>query len=147
MRLFARQTTAVVLLSGFAFLGMIDVGSAPERLSRVTPEQFVRAVTHGQLHVIDLALSQHLNVNARTGQDRPILVSTILQKDIRTAYRLIDAGACVDLADQGGLSPLMAAALIGDVDLVQRIVPLATDPAITDHSGLTALHYALAAGQ
>src|ERR1700756_2035016 len=108
MRLFTRQTTTVVLLSGFAFLGMIDVGSAPEQLSRVTPDQFIRAMTEHQSFVTDLYLKQHTNVNARTGQDRPILVSTILQKDSRTAHRLIDAGACVDLADENGLSPLMA---------------------------------------
>ena len=147
MRLFTRQTTTVVLLSGFAFLGMIDVGSAPEQLSRVTPDQFVRAVTEHQSFVTDLYLKQHTNVNARTGQDRPILVSTILQKDIRTAHRLIDAGACVDLADENGLSPLMASSLIGDLDLVQRILPLATNPAGTDRSGRAAVHYAISGGQ
>jgi ankyrin repeat protein len=147
MPLLTRQTPTVVLLSGFAFLGMIDVGSAPERLSRVTAEQFVRAVAQHQPQVIDLYLNQHSNVNARAGQGRPILVSTILQKDIRTAHRLIDAGACVDLADETGLSPLMAASLIGRLDLLQRIVPLATNPAATDRCGQTALHYAMAAGQ
>jgi len=147
MPLFTHQKTAVVLLSGFAFLGMTDVGSAPEQLTRVTPEQFVRAVTLRQSHSIDLFLKQHRDLNARTGQDRPILVSTILQKDGQTARRLLDAGACVDLADETGFSPLMAAALIGDVDLVQRIAPLATNPAAADRTGRTALHYAMAAGQ
>src|SRR3954468_13484609 len=147
MRLFKGQNTAIILFTGFGLVGMTDVGSAPERVSRVTAEEFVRGVAIHQSYVTELFLSQNPNLNARTGQDRPLLVSTILQKDVAMARRLIDAGACVDLRDETGLTPLMAAALIGDVGLVQQLLPLATNPAATDLQGRTALHYAMAAGQ
>jgi ankyrin repeat protein len=41
----------------------------------------------------------------------------------------------------------MAAALNGDVALVERLLPLATNPMATDRTGRTALHYAIAAGR
>ncbi|HEY4281783.1 MAG TPA: ankyrin repeat domain-containing protein [Chthoniobacterales bacterium] len=141
------QITAACLLGGFAFLGMTDVGSAPEKAGEISPNQFVRAVSGQQLHVADLYLTRGMNVNARAGQDRTLLLSAILQGDKPMTQRLITAGACVDLADENGFTPLMAAALNGDVETVQQLLPLATNPAATDHSGRTALHYAMAAGK
>ena len=41
----------------------------------------------------------------------------------------------------------MAAAMNGDVDLIQKLLPLATNPAATDRNGRTALDYAIAAGK
>ena len=147
MHLFRRETTAVILLSGLAFLGMSDVGTAPERVSQVTPDQFVRALGAPQPQLVDLFLKQRTDLNARVGQDRPILVSAILMGQSRVAQQLIAAGACVDLADENGVTPLMAAALSGDVELVQQLLPLATNPAAKDCKGQTALHYAISAAK
>ena len=147
MSLFRGKITAVFFLSGFAFLGMTGVGSAPERISQISARQFVRSLAGHQPHVADLYLTHGMNVNARAGQDRTILLSTILQGDKRTTQRLLAAGACVDLADENGFTPLMAAALNGDVETVRQLLPLATIPAATDHRGRTALHYAVAAGK
>src|SRR5205085_11525357 len=97
MHLFRRQNAAIAVLGGFAFLGMTGVGSAPEQTSRVSPDQFVRALATDQTQVTDLYLAQGTNVNARVGQDRPLLLSAILQRDTRIARRPIDAGACADL--------------------------------------------------
>lgn len=147
MHVFRPQNLVAVMASAFAFLGMTDVGSAPEEVTRVTPEQFVRAVVGRQSQVIDSFFTHSPAVNARIGQDRPILLSAILQGDKGVAKRLIAAGACVDLADENGLSPLMAASLIGDTELVQQLLPLATNPAATDRTGRNALHYAITAGK
>src|SRR3954465_3981787 len=141
------RNTALVLVSAFAFLGMTDVGSAPEKLTQVTPAQFLRALTEHQPHTIDFFLAHSPNLNARVGQDRPLLLSAILTGDQRIAERLIEAGASVDLADETGMTPLMAASLLGESDLFQRLLPLAPNPAATDRKGQTALHYAVAAGK
>ncbi|HJT82209.1 MAG TPA: ankyrin repeat domain-containing protein [Chthoniobacterales bacterium] len=135
------------MASAFAFLGMTGVGSAPEEITRVTAEQFVHAVTAHKSQILETFFTHSPNVNARAGQDRPILVSAILQGDKTVAKRLLEAGACVDLADESGLNALMAACLIGDTELVQQLVPLATNPAATDRKGRNALHYAIAAGK
>src|SRR5205085_6397110 len=109
--------------------------------------KFIRALSKHQVHIGDLYLTHGMNVNARAGQDRPLLVSTILDGDKQMTQRLIAAGACADLADQSGFTPLMAAALNGDVELVRQLLPLATNPSATDHRGRTALHYAMAAAK
>jgi ankyrin repeat protein len=147
MRVFKGRNIVIILLTGFSLFGMTRAESAPERVHEVTAAEFVQALVSGQPQLAYLYLNQHPNLNARTGQDRPLLVSTILQNDQALANRLIDAGACVDLRDEAGLTPLMAAALTGDMHLVQRILPLASNPAATDCQGRTALHYAMAAGQ
>ena len=147
MHLFRGQKLAAIVASAFAFLGMTGVGSAPEEITRVTADQFVHAVTARKTAVIETFFSHSPNVNTRAGQDRPILVSAILQGDKAVANRLIQAGACVDLADSNGLNALMAASLTGDSELVQQLLPLATNPVATDRKGRNALHYAIAAGK
>src|SRR5512146_920268 len=139
MRLFKGQNSAIILLGAFAFLGMTHEGSAPERITHVTAEQFVRALVSHQPQVIDLFLTQRTELNARTGQDRPVLVTAIMERKSRVAQLLIDGSACVDLTDQNGFPPLMAASLNGDIKLVQQLMALATNPAATDRSGRTAL--------
>jgi ankyrin repeat protein len=147
MHSFRVKSSALISLGGLLFLGVADNGSTPEARSSVSPKEFVRAVAAGRTAVVDFYLTNHLNPNGRAGQDRPLLVTAILQHDSKIVQRLLHAGACVDLADESGFSPLMAAALAGDVDLVQQILPLATNPAATDRAGRTALHYAVAGGK
>jgi ankyrin repeat protein len=146
MHWFSRTRTAVAGLVAFSLLGGTGIGLAPERLSRITPEQFLRAIAVRDGPAIDVFFQQPDNLNVRVGQDRTLLLSTILEHDTETARRLLAAGACVDLRDQNGLTPLMAAALTGQTELVPIILPAATNPAATDCQGRTALHYALAAG-
>ena len=147
MHLFRGQKLVAIVASAFAFLGMTGVGSAPEKITRVTADQFVHAATTHKTQVIDSFFSHSPNVNARAGQDRPILVSAILQGEKAVAKRLLEAGACVDLADANGLNALMAASLTGDIEMVEQLLPLATNPAATDRKGRNALHYAIAAGK
>jgi ankyrin repeat protein len=147
MHLFRVKSTALISLGGFVFLGVADIGSTPEARTSVSGKEFVLAATGGHTPVVDFYFDNHLNPNARAGQDRPLLVTAILNGDLKTVERLLAAGVCVDLADEARFSPLMAAAMVGDVDLVQRLLPLATNPGATDRIGRTALHYAVANGK
>ena len=147
MHLFRVKSTALISLGGFVFLGVADIGSTPEAPSSVSPTEFVRAAAAGRISVVDFYFANHLNPNARAGQERPLLVTAILNGDSKMVQRLLAAGACVDLADEGLFTPLMAAAMAGDVELVQQLLPLATNPAATDRAGRTALHYAVANGK
>src|SRR5438105_3979061 len=103
MHPYKARNTALVLVSAFAFLGMTDVRSVPEKVSQVTPAQFLRALAEHQSHLIDFFLSHSRDLNARVGQDRPLLLSVILSGNQRVAGQLITAGASVDLADESGM--------------------------------------------
>jgi ankyrin repeat protein len=148
MQRFGLQKAAVTVMAGAAIFGMAAQGAAVEAAPpSISAEQFVAAMAAHQRTLIDAYFHHHLNPNARARQDRPLLVAAILQQDRLTAGRLLEAGACVDLADERGLNPLMAAAMNGDVELVQKLLPLATNLAATDRNGWTALDYAITAGK
>ena len=115
--------------------------------SFISPDEFVRALADQRTSVIDLYLEEALNPNARAAQDRPLLLAAILQRDTNTARRLLDAGACPDLADETGLTPLMAAAMQGQIDLLRELVGRVTKIDGPDRSGKTALDYAISAHQ
>src|SRR5206468_12219328 len=60
--------------------------------------------------------------NGRDAQGRtPLLIATS-QQDWKTAHRLLDAGALVDLADKNGFTPLMAAAMYGNAETFQLLL-------------------------
>ena len=139
-----------ILATAIAATGLFaiaSVGSAPEATGPVSPDEFVKAIATHREALIDWYLAHHLNPNARAKQDRPLILAAVLQKDDETVHRLLRAGACADLADEGGLSPLMAAAMNGNTALVQTFLPLVTNPAATDRTGRDALDYAVAAGK
>ena len=92
---------------------------APEPGARIsiTPADLVRAVTIERASLIDLCLIEHVDPNGRDAQGRTPLLIAASQRDWKTAQRLIDAGALVDLADKNGFTPLMAAAMHGNLEM------------------------------
>ena len=138
----AISASAIALVVLFAATGL---GPQPGAQSPISADEFVRAVAQQRMSLIDLYFSEHLDPNARAAQDRPLLLAAALQQDWDTVRRLLKAGACVDLADETGLTPLMAAAMLGNVEMIYTFIPLATNVAATDRSGRSALHYAVAA--
>src|SRR5437868_14368360 len=94
------QNSIASIIAGAAFFGIATVGSAPEASGPVCPDEFVRAIGNHRKALIDWYLEHHLNVNARAKQDRPLLVAAALQQDEDTIERLLQAGACPDLADE-----------------------------------------------
>ncbi|MEY2538992.1 MAG: hypothetical protein QOG67_2732 [Verrucomicrobiota bacterium] len=145
--IFKIRNSIGLAIAGVALLGIANVGSAPEASGPVSPDEFVRAIGNHRTALIDWYLTHHLNVNARAKQDRPLLVAAVLQQDEYTIRRLLRADACVDLADERGLTPLMAAAMNGNLELIHTLLPLVTNPSATDRNGRSALHYAVAAGK
>ncbi|PWT78798.1 MAG: hypothetical protein C5B58_14780, partial [Acidobacteria bacterium] len=64
----------------------------------------------------------HVDPNGRDAQGRtPLLIATS-QQDWKTARRLVDAGALVDLADQNRFTPLMAAAIHGNLEIFRLLL-------------------------
>ncbi len=137
-------------VAAIAFLAFATAGHLPHRpriSTAISADEFVRAMAEQRNEVVDLYFAEKLNPNARAAQDRPLLLAAILQQDWATARRLLDAGACADLADESGLTPLMAAAMQGKIDMLRELVGDMTRIDIGDRSGRTALDYAIAAHQ
>jgi ankyrin repeat protein len=133
------------VLAGLLLIGPADIAFEMAAPSTISAEEFVRAITTQRSSLIELYLAEHLNPNARAAQDRPLLLAATLQRDGDTVRRLLQAGASPDLADNTGLTPLMAAAMQGDLELLRMFVGLVTNISATDRSGRTALHYAIVA--
>ena len=95
----------------------IAVGPEPPARISISPEELVRAVTIQRDSLIDLCLIEHVDPNGRDAQGRTPLLIAASQQDWKTARRLVDAGALVDLADKNGFTPLMAAAMHGNLEM------------------------------
>jgi len=123
MRAFKRQFVfgagAVVLV---IFFWAIAVGPEPPARISISPGELVRAVTIQRDSLIDLCLIEHVDPNGRDAQGRtPLLIATS-QQDWKTARRLVDAGASVDLADANGFTPLMATAMHGNLKMFRLLL-------------------------
>ena len=145
MRLFKTQAVFASAVAALVVLGITNLGPEPRVCSPISGDEFVRALATRRTTLIDFYLAEHLNPNARAVQGRPLILAATLQQDWETVRRLLKAGACVDLADDSKLTPLMAAAIHGKAELIHTFSALATNVATTDRNGRTALHYAVAA--
>jgi ankyrin repeat protein len=122
MRAFKRQFVfgaGVVLLILF---WTIAVGPEPPARISISPGELVRAVTIQRDSLIDLCLIEHVDPNGRDAQGRTPLLIAASQQDWKTARRLVDAGALVDLADKNGFTPLMAAAMRGNLEMFRSLL-------------------------
>ena len=109
----------VVLL---ILLWAIAVGPEPPARISMSPEELVRAVTIQRDSLIDLCLLEHVDPNGRDAQGRTPLLIALSQQNEKTARRLVDAGASVDLADANGFTPLMAAAMHGNLEMFRLLL-------------------------
>jgi len=140
--------TRALFTSAVAVLVLLEttaLAPGPYIQSPISADEFVRAITAHRTSLIDYYLGQHFNPNARAAQDRPLILAAALSQDWQTVQDLLDAGACLDLADETGFTPLMAAAVQGNMEMIRAFVGRVTDVHATDRSGRTALHYAVAA--
>ncbi len=113
---------AAVAASVLILLWAIVVGPEPPARVIISPDELVRAVTIQRDSLVDLCLSERVDPNGRDGQGRtPLLIATS-QQHWKIACRLLDAGAAVDLADKNGFTPIMAAAMHGDVEMFQLLL-------------------------
>ena len=122
MRAFKRRFVfgaGVVLLILF---WAIALGPEPPARISISPAELVRAVTIQRESLIDLCLLERVNPNGRDAQGRtPLLIATS-QQDWKTARRIVDAGALIDLADNNSFTPLMAAAMHGNSEVFQLLL-------------------------
>ena len=127
MRDFKRRlvfAAGVVLLILF---WAIAVGPEPPARISISPAELVRAVTIQRDSLIDLCLIEHVDPNGRDAQGRTPLLIAMPQQDWKTARRLLDAGALVDVADKNGFTPLMAAAMRGNSEMFQLLLARSTN--------------------
>src|SRR5256885_16340583 len=111
----------------------------------ISPEDFIRAIETHQTSLINRYFREHQNVNARAANDRSLLFAALLREDREIAKRLLDAGASPDLSDEVGVTPLMLAAMHGDLELVRSMIGEVTNIAARDRAGHSALFYAVGA--
>ena len=129
MRIFHRR---FVLRAGLVALILIvlwaiAIGPEPPTRIIISPDELVRAVTIQRDSLVDLCLMERVDPNGRDGEGRtPLLIATS-QQDWKTARRLLDAGAAVDLADQNGFTPVMAAAVHGELEMFQLLLARSTN--------------------
>ena len=103
------------------------IGPEPPARVTISPGELVRAVAIQRESLIDLYLIEHVDPNGRDAQGRtPLLIATS-QQDWKTARRLVDAGALVDVADKNGFTPLMAAAMNGNLAMFQLLLARSTN--------------------
>src|SRR5215472_3013294 len=129
MRMFKRR---FVLRAGIValiliLLWAIVIGPEPPARITISPDELVRAVTIQRESLIDLCLMERVDPNGRDANGRtPLLIATS-QEDWKTARRLLDAGAVVDVADKNGFTPVMAAAMHGDVEMFRLLLARSTN--------------------
>ncbi|HEY6070330.1 MAG TPA: ankyrin repeat domain-containing protein, partial [Chthoniobacterales bacterium] len=109
----------------------------------IPAEEFVRAMETNHTSLINRFFREHQSPNVRTANDRSLLFTAVLREDRALARRLLDAGATPDLSDDAGVTPLMVAAMHGDLEMVRALVGQVSDVTVRDRAGHTALYYAV----
>jgi ankyrin repeat protein len=148
MRKFKRRFVVGVGVVLLILFWAIAVGPEPPARLSISPGELVRAVTIQRDSLIDLCLREHVDPNGRDAQGRtPLLIATS-QQDWKTARRLIDARALVDLADKGGFTPLMATAMHGNLEMFRVLLARTANlhPEAQTNDGRDLLGMALAGG-
>src|ERR1700730_4394648 len=117
MRVFKPGAIFISIAAVLLLLAATGLGPEPYRRTPISADDFARAVTMHWESLIELYFIEHLDPNARVVQGRTLLLIAALQQDRETVQRLLDAGARVDLADKSGFTPLMAAAMHGNLEM------------------------------
>jgi ankyrin repeat protein len=127
MRVFNRRfvfRAGIVLL---IFFWATALGPEPSARISISPGELVRAVTIQRESLIELCLMDRVDPNGHDAHGRtPLLIATS-QQDWKTAQRLMGAGALVDLADENGFTPLMAAAMHGNLEIFTELLARCTN--------------------
>ena len=145
MRSFNLNRASVGTLAVLFVLAAVWLAFEHQPPKPIPADDFVRAMETQQPSLIDRYFREHQNPNARTANDRSLLFAAILREDRGVAQRLLDAGASADLSDNAGVTPLMVAAMHGDLELVRAMAGHVTDIGARDRAGHSALYYAVTA--
>lgn len=115
----------------------------PRAPKPIAADEFVQALETHQISLIDRYFRERQNPNARGTNDRSLLFAALLRDDHGVAERLLAAGASPDLSDEAGVTPLMVAAMHGDLEMVRTLVGAVSDVVARDRAGHSALYYAV----
>lgn len=131
------------VVAGVFMLVAVRVYFHQHPVKPITAGEFVHALDTHQTSLIDRYFREKNDPNARGASDRSLLFTAVLREDRPLAQRLLDAGANGDLTDDAGVTPLMVAAMHGDLESVRALIGHVTDVAARDRAGHTALYYAV----
>src|SRR5581483_4559543 len=127
MRLFKRRFVVRLGVALLILFWATALGPEPPARIFISPSELVRAVTIQRDSLIELCLIDHVDPNGHDAQGRTPLLIAALQQDWKTVRRLIGVGALVDLADKNGFTPLMAAAMHGNLEIFQELLGRSTN--------------------
>jgi ankyrin repeat protein len=97
--------------------------------------------------IIDHCFTSNLDANVPATPAQVALVVAALKQDWETVLRMLDAGVSVETTDETGVTPLMAAAMQGNVGILRTLLERHASADFTDLAGRCALHYAITAGK
>jgi ankyrin repeat protein len=127
MRVFKRRFVFWIGVVLLILLWATALGPEPPARISISPSELVRAVTIQRDSLIELCLIDHIDPNGHDAEGRtPLLIATS-QQDWKTAQRLMGVGALVDLADKNGFTPLMAAAMHGNLEIFRELLARSTN--------------------
>ena len=135
----------VVVVAGLFVVLALRFGSNHSTPKPISAEEFIHALDTHQTRLIDRYFREHHNPNSRGPSDRSLLFTAVLREERGLARRLLDAGASADLSDDAGVTPLMIAAMHGDLEMIRALVGHVTDVAARNTAGHSALYYAVRA--
>lgn len=134
---------SVGALAALFIFAAVWLALEPSTPKPIPADEFVRALETNHTSLINRYFRERQNPNVRTADDRSLLFTAILREDRAVAHRLLDAGASADLRDDAGVTPLMVAAMHGDLELVRALIGQVSDVTARDRAGHTALFYAV----
>lgn len=103
-------------------------------------EDFLGAIDRDDGGVVSGLLKRGLDPNTRGPNGQPALTMALQKPAPKVARVLLDAtGTNLDLANENGESPLMMAALKGDLEMARQLIERGAQ---VNRSGWTPLHYA-----
>jgi ankyrin repeat protein len=101
----------------------------------------------GDVTQLQLAIQHGASINTRNRVGDTLLVIAIKGEHTEYALRALEAGADPQMANAAGVTPLMAAAFQGDVEVVRALLSRHVALDATDRVQKTAMVYAAGAGR
>ena len=95
--------------------------------------------------MIDHCFTSELDANVRQAPGQDAMVAAALKQDWATVWRMLDTGGSVETMNDAGVTPLMAAAMQGNVGVLRQLLERKARIDLTDLEGRSALYHALAA--
>ena len=97
--------------------------------------------------IIDSCFTSGLDEHVPPSPSQIALVSAALKQEWKAVLRMLDAGGSVETTDDAGVTPLMAAAMHGNIEMLRTLLERGARADFINVSGRCALHYAITGGK